>query len=549
MDDVEYPTLVSNCQTIADWEAALQHGTLDVNVPDERGMNGFHYAVRRGNLNVLKYLISRNSDIHKPTENERHATALHLAVESGDIATLQFLVGKGLPIEAKDSAGETAVHLAARTGRLVQLTYLLRTNSNVIDIQDAEGRTLTHVAIQFGSYNSMKQILAHHPNVYLYDNEGMLPIHQSLSTSNPHALMLLAEYDFKQFSKLTKKGDRLLTLAMEAGDETMLQVVRQYSSMSNLPSWFKEYMWHLSSITWVFVYLFASLFINFWILLAVSIFGLRTLYNLTQSEYFKNSKNPIIASGLVAVSLAAMLAYFYWVFGYASSEHPFLSLLLIPLYLLSLELYRRMYSRDPGYHTYSAEDTVEFALEAKNEVPIPSLCETCLGNRPLRTKHCSKCERCIEGAQHHCTLLNFCVAKNTHGTFFAFLLATASALTLWLTFTIPYLRYTVPDETPISIWNLYASMRLFMDINGALTIITLLCTIGMVYTCIMLLIHARLIALNLTAYESAHWSRYPYMASESGDFYNPNDKGVAQNIREFVSTWTGSNRPEGSKAV
>jgi ankyrin repeat protein len=548
LDDVEYPTIVSACQNIADWDAALQHKTVDLNVSDERGMNGFHYAARRGNLNLVKYLISRNADIHKVTNDARGASALHLAVESGDMATLQFLVGKGLAIEGKDSSGETAIHVACRTGRLVQLSYLLRSNPNVVDIQDAEGRTPLHTAILLGSYNCMKQILFHHPNVFLFDQTGLLPIHQTLKTSNPHALMLLAEYDFSQFSKLTKSGDRLLSLALESGDETIIKVVRQYASMSNFPSWFKIYMWHFSSASWVFIFLFASLFINFWILLAVSIFGLRTLYTLTQSEHFKTSKNPIISSGALALSGAGLVAYFYWIFSFASTQHPFLAIMLIPAAAITLELYRRLYFRDPGYHIYSAEDTIKFSLEAKNEPPLPSLCETCLGDRPIRTKHCSKCERCIEDAQHHCSVLNICVGKNTRGTFVAFLASAIITLLIWLTFAIPYMGFIVPDEITLNWWNVYATFRVFADLNCALTILTILALSAFFYAIFMLGIHIKLIALNLTAYESAHWERYN-MVDEKGEFYNPNDKGISQNFRDFIESWFGTQRADSAKVV
>jgi hypothetical protein len=549
LDDVDYPTMVSNCQSIADWEAALQHGTIDVNAVDERGMNGLHYAVRRGQLNLVKYLVSRNADLSKPTEDTNGDSVLHLAVESGDINTLQFLVSKNIAIDTKNRKGETAVHLAVHSGRLVQLTFLLRSSPNSVDIQDAEGRTPIHVAILFGSYNTMKQIMTHRPNVFLYDATGFLPIHQALLTANPHALLLLAEYDFKQFSKLTKKGDRLLTLATECGDEVCLQVVRQYASMTNFPSWFKTYMWSISAASWVAIFIVASLFLNFWIIVIASAFAIRTLYNLTTSEHYKNSRNPIMASGIFAGSIMAIIAYFWWIWSFASSEHPWLSLLIIPLFLATLELYRRVYLRDPGYHSYSADDTVHFANSSAVEAPPPTLCETCLGDRPLRTKHCSKCERCVDEAQHHCAFLNVCVAKNTHGTFLAFLVSAAFTLLLWLSFAIPYFNSIMPDDTQLNYINFYSTLRSMMDLNGAITILVIGGLAALVYTSYFIALHIKLISQNLTAYENANWQRYPYLLNEAGQFQNLNDRGISGNVRLFLDNWLGKTRPETSKSV
>lgn len=530
---LEFPTVVSNCNTIADWESALQHGTLEVNTVDELGFNGFHYAVRRGQLNLVKYLLSRNADIHRHTENATSATPLHLAVESGDMPTLQFLANsRGVSLDAVDGKGLTAAHLAVRSGRLVQLTYLLRLSSSFIDIQDKEGYTLLHTAILFGSYNCMKQVLAQRPNVFLYDKSGMIPIHQSLKTANPHALILLADHDLNQFGKTTRDGQNCMSLATEAGDETLRKVVQQYASMSNFPHWFKSYMWHLSSASWIFIFLGLSWILNFWLLLGLSIFGMRTLYNLMQSESFKTSKNPLIASGLLAAFGAAAIAFIIFIYPSIQSTHP-LSLVIIPCFILTAELLRRVYFRDPGYHSYSAEDTIAFALDIKGDNPKPTLCESCLGDRPIRTKHCSKCDRCIEGAQHHCTALNFCVAKNTYLPFILLLASASLSIGLWIRYAFLYLTTLIPETEAASAYNAYATLRLFAQLNPPIVVLCCIAVAVFGYTVVTLGFHLKLISQNLTAYEHANWERYEYMQDESGEFANPYNKGIATNLQQF----------------
>ena len=96
--EIEHPTMTSNCNTITDWETALQNGTLDVNTLDELGYNGFHYAVRRGNLNLVKFLEAKNADLFKNTEDSVGDTCLHLALRSGDMSMLSYLMDKGLRV-------------------------------------------------------------------------------------------------------------------------------------------------------------------------------------------------------------------------------------------------------------------------------------------------------------------------------------------------------------------------------------------------------------------------------------------------------------------
>ena len=56
-------------------------------------------------------------------------------------------------------------------------------------------------------------------------------------------------------------------------------------------------------------------------------------------------------------------------------------------------------------------------------------CSSCLVRRPIRSKHCSVCDRCISKFDHHCPWVGNCIGEKNHH-YFIFYLLLLSLLTL-----------------------------------------------------------------------------------------------------------------------
>ncbi|KXN74071.1 zf-DHHC-domain-containing protein [Conidiobolus coronatus NRRL 28638] len=60
-------------------------------------------------------------------------------------------------------------------------------------------------------------------------------------------------------------------------------------------------------------------------------------------------------------------------------------------------------------------------IEVKKTSIKPRFCRTCKCYKPLRTHHCSVCNKCVLKMDHHCPWLNNCVGHQNHPYFLRFL--------------------------------------------------------------------------------------------------------------------------------
>uniref|UniRef100_A0A0D6R0D4 S-acyltransferase n=1 Tax=Araucaria cunninghamii TaxID=56994 RepID=A0A0D6R0D4_ARACU len=154
---------------------------------------------------------------------------------------------------------------------------------------------------------------------------------------------------------------------------------------------------------------------------------------------------------------------------------------------------------------------------------------TCKIIRPIRSKHCSSCNHCVEQFDHHCPWISNCVGKKNKRDFFVFICLQTSATFIGGLVAIQRL-WTVPmAPSDTQTWIHY----LLVHHPGA---VAFLCVDMFIFFGAAALTgtQALLIARNITTNEMANSTRYNYLKTPDGRFWNPYNHGFLKNCSNFL---------------
>ena len=139
-----------------------------------------------------------------------------------------------------------------------------------------------------------------------------------------------------------------------------------------------------------------------------------------------NSK-PWLGSREMPLILAAIGSCLVFAFVRHVAPAPVTQLITLALWIAALVLTVRVSCRDPGVLPRAWQVTQCPRLSDQQEKlifadqtaasPRASVCLTCCVVRPVGASHCSCCDACVAGFDHHCFWLGCCIGERNHPDF------------------------------------------------------------------------------------------------------------------------------------
>lgn len=147
-------------------------------------------------------------------------------------------------------------------------------------------------------------------------------------------------------------------------------------------------------------------------------------------------------------------------------------------------------------------------------------CTTCGIVRPPRAGHCSKCNNCVEGLDHHCDWVGNCIGNHNYLYYFFFLLMFLILTCYILAFSL----YRIIHETKNKKQN-KISLSLCFCIFDCLNVI---------YTFIILSFILPLFFFHLSICTKGEKSREVYKKKYKNPFKNPYKRECKENIKNIL---------------
>lgn len=393
----------------------LVEAGYDVNLPDNDTVSLLHWASINNRTEIVRYLLEKNAKVDS-IGGDLNSTPLHWATRQGHLASVVLLMNAGADPQIRDAEGCSTIHLAAQFGHTACVAYLIARDVNP-DTFDAGGMTaLMWCSWKIMSLDPVRLLLTLGANPNLQDlTHGNTALHWAIMARNPRAIW-----------SLILKGKANLDIRNQRGD-TALQLLQQHITAKwihyEVLEIIKDITQQRSNVN-ILMKITMNQKIRWWTLVVLPFVVLFTIGLIVSTEIFFILKIIIISifCAIISVIKRIMLdenlqsqlpLYFYWAsktFFYVSwavyistvvSAYATVAFVIVNIVLWLSFL--RLWKGDPGIikltHNQRLKTIIELSNQTlekgKNGFDPASFCSACLVQKPLRSKHCSVCDRCV----------------------------------------------------------------------------------------------------------------------------------------------------------
>ena len=190
---------------------------LNLMTTDANGNNAFVYAARSGNQEMMKLVMDYGMDPKTNNSAALFFAARGMRRKPNGIDVFQYLESLGLDLQAVNSEKNNLLHVLARKSEdSILLEYLVQKGIGIND-KNTKGETPIMKAIQSNNKVSLNVLNRNEASFDVQDNDGNTLWHHAIEHKDKEICLLLLKYDV-ELNAINQQGMSALHLACMKGE-------------------------------------------------------------------------------------------------------------------------------------------------------------------------------------------------------------------------------------------------------------------------------------------------------------------------------------------
>ncbi|XP_063379743.1 palmitoyltransferase Hip14 [Cydia fagiglandana] len=528
----------------------------DVNQPDHETVTLLHWAAINNRREICQYLLARGAHVDA-VGGELRATPLHWAARQGHLEAAVILVRAGADLTRRDAEGCAPLHLAAQFGHTAVAAYLVAAGgAGAADAGDAGGMTpLMWAAWRVAAVDPARLLLSLGASPRPADQaHGNTALHWAILARNSTAVSTLVLYGNAPLDVPNLRGATPLAMLQAAAGigrdswigSKVLEKVREHELKHSRPHLLRRLLYDKKLRWWVVVLApFVAFYLSGLVLESRARYAVKALLLLALSAALHALGSALLDDDLknifpLSVYLATK-AWFYitWAVFLVGAAGWRATLLFVLCSGALWHFFLKSWRSDPGVIRASTRDKFRTIIELSEDssggggagagFDPASFCSACLVRRPLRSKHCSVCNRCVARFDHHCPWVGNCIGANNHQHFIGFLVSLIVMCGWMLWGGVQYYRAECPAPAgaagTLARWAQCNAWLMWVLVHAAFHMFWVT-----VLTCCQMYL---VVCLGMTTNEQLNRGRYRHFAARGGR--SPFSRGPLLNCVDFFN--------------
>jgi len=426
---------------------------VDVNRPDAEGCHLLHWAAINNRVELIKFLLSQGALVDQ-IGGDLLASPLHWATRSGHLESVVALVLAGADPLLRDKEGLTCVMVAAAFEHKRCLAYLLAKLGDNFDINatDNEGRTAAlWSSCRNHEPDCLRLLLGVGASLDVHDSQQRSPLHWTAFIGSTDNLRLVLKTNQCDPTRRDKDGLTALDHAENSRQIAIQRPMRAHewrfrrrmgqarpkgiiAAAADRIRYDENIHRKIAPFLPLLCYLLIGLLleqnVSSWLKTAVIAgFGYPIVYFF---RIYVDSDSVMMSLPLyISLGTKFWLYTSYFALSFHLRSAPwYVDVIFWIVIPAGLFFFYKAVTTDPGtiranhdrdvFNKFIIQRT-EGVIDKDTDLSMSDFCFTCLVRRPLRSKHCSTCDRCVARFDHHCPWIANCVARDNLKHFLAYL--------------------------------------------------------------------------------------------------------------------------------